>query len=163
MGFSIVSILLILTTTIIIGYILLLSLPTVGLFETIITKIIYIILLPVPENIKKNIANNVIDKSKNYKQILMDSQKALAVESVKYVPKEIVKSVVDSLPNELIDDERCIKKPEIKTFSDSDKISISENLPWDEKVDNCVYNKGTLDDIYWDERVVDNTPRVILY
>ena len=156
------TILLIIMTAVITGYTILLLLPTDNLFETVITKTVYVTLLPMPDHIKANVANNIIEVSNNYKEIIRNIEKTVAVETTKYLPKEVVKSVVDSVPRDLIDDNRCVKKPSGK-FPTSEIIPTGKDLPWDEMVDDCVYNKGTLDDIDLNERVKSDNPKVILY
>jgi hypothetical protein len=76
-----------------------------------------------------------------------------------------VKSEVKS---EIKSEKTSIKKRNIKKlYKDVDdgfpEIVLPQDAPWDEKIDYCYNNKGTIDNIDFDQTLLDYQPKRIIF
>lgn len=156
---SMTKVIVIILTIIIITYILYLATSAGKILESTINVLLY----PLPKDVKKRITNNIENIIDNRNNIIKDIEKSIAINITKNLPTDVVKSIIDSVPRELIDDDRCKKRPSGKFIPDTN----SNDLPWD-NVNKCDNNKGSNGDINlnnsdFSERIKSSKSKIILY
>ena len=81
-----------------------------------------------------------------------------------YVPSEHKSVISENLKTNI--KQECPKipvEPENKPESEFPAISTPEDMPWDETIEYCKNNKGTILDIDFNQTLLDYKPKVILY
>jgi len=146
----------------IVAFVMIYIVPQDNKAEVILQYITDIVLFPVPDDIKIPMIKTFIDNISNYDRTLYNLIRMLVLYLLDYLPDSIKKDIIDKLPNDMIDQEKCIRKPSNK-FTDDTRIYLDSELPWDEKLDLCTLKKGIVKDIDLSERVVNKNPKIILY
>lgn len=149
----------------IVSYILFLLLPAENTIAYILEAIVYWFPLPVTTEIKTSFSKSLVKFTMNTRNAVIELLRFLLVNTAYLLPDSILRAFIQSFPNTYINPKQCIKKP-IKHFENV--IVQPSDLPWDEKINECIASGGTIDDIDFnandlDQRVKSAKPQIIIY
>lgn len=138
------------------GVILLLSVQK-ETTKTIIKKSIEYMPIFLPENIKMDVADKIVELviiTKNNTKII---PKEIVKEIVRYVPNDIIRSATAGLPDNVIDESKCkriVKDDKFKhsnSNGNSTEITAPSELPWDDKINYCDSDNLDVEDVDLDQ------------
>lgn len=165
MRFEIIDIIILFLFILCIGFTLLMIIPRSEELNYLITTSIMGSPILIPYSDKQILANNFLDMLNYMQENTAKIPSEITSMIVPLVPNSIVTEITKGIPNNLIDESKCLKPIKDTKFK-GEPIPIPDDLPWDEKVDYCKSRHGTLDDIEIDDfkqRTLDSDARIIIY
>jgi hypothetical protein len=144
---------------IILAGVILLLLVDMDNTKMIIKKIIDYMPLFVPDNIKNDINDKIINIMINIKNNSDIIPKEIVREIVRYIPEETIRAGTAGLPDSIIDESKCKRIVKDDKFKDGIEVAIPDNLPWDEKVNYCDSNNWDVEDIDLDNFIFASSKR----